>query len=340
MSKEAYDILSDVKKRNYKPVYFLCGEEPFYIDLISDFIEKNVLEEGERSFNQSVLYGRETDVATIIGEAKRYPMMSENTVVIVKEAQNIKKWDDLLPYLENPLSSTILVICHKYSKPDGRTSFGSKIKKLSVYLETKKLYDNQVPDWIADYVKTKHLKVHPKAAAMLTEFLGNDLSKIANEIDKLAINLPANSEINETHVQENIGFSKEYNPFELQGALGARDVLKANKIIHHFSRNINDNPPQMVIPILYGYFVKIMMYHKVLENNRNPRLQRLEPAKVLKVNPYFMKDYEIAARNYNPAKLVDIISVLREADLRSKGVESGNTDGGELMKEVIFKILH
>ena len=340
MSKEAIEIINQLKKRNFSPVYFLCGEEPYYIDLISNYIEQHLLSEDERSFNQTILYGRDTDISGVVAEAKRFPMMSDYTLVIVKEAQNIKKWDELLPYLEKQLISTVLVLCHKYGKPDGRTSFGAKIKKLSVYLESKKLYDNQVPDWISAFVKNKKYSIHPKASLLISEYLGNDLSKIANEINKLSINLKEGSEISEQHIQENIGISKEYNPFELQAALGSRDVLKSNKIIHYFAQNINDHPPQMIIPILYGYFVKIMMFQKVADNNKNPKNQRIDAAKALKVNPFFLKDYEVASRNYSPLKLVEIISILRKADLKSKGVDNINTDSSELMKETVYRILH
>lgn len=329
--QEAQNILADLKQNRYRPVYFLCGDEPYYIDLISHYIEHHALEEAEQSFNQTVLYGRDIDVSIILNEAKRYPMMSERTVVIVKEAQNIKKIEELDSYLNQPLTSTVLVICYKYKTPDGRTAFGKSIKKKSVYLETKKLYANQLPQWITEYSHTKKLKVHPQAAVLMAEYLGNDLSKISNEIDKLAINLDQGTEITAHHVQENIGISKEYNVFELQAALGQRDILKCNKIINYFGASGSDNPPQMVIPALYNYFVKIMLMHKLNDKS--------QAAKVLGVNPYFVRDYEVAARIYSPIKLVDIISTLREYDLKSKGVNA-NISPLDLYKEMIYKIVH
>ncbi|MBC7412760.1 MAG: DNA polymerase III subunit delta [Bacteroidia bacterium] len=328
---EALAILRDLKAKNYKPVYFLCGDEPYYIDLISDYIEENVLDEGERSFNQTILYGRDVDGGTIAGEAKRYPMMSEHTVVIIKEAQHIKKIEDLAGYLQAPLESTLLVLCYKYKTPDGRTDFGKKVKKLATYLETKKLYDNKLPEWITAYASNHKLRTHPQAAVMMAEFLGNDLSKIANEINKLAINLPAGSEILASHVQENIGVSKDYNVFELQTALGQKDVLKCNKIANYFGKPGSDAPPQMIIPSLYGYFIKVMLMHKLTD--------KTQAAKVLGVHPFFVKEYEIASRLYNPMKLVNVISTLREYDMKSKGI-NGTIDNAALYKEMIFKILH
>ncbi len=328
---EALAILRDLKAKNYKPVYFLCGDEPYYIDLVSDYIEANVLDESERSFNQTILYGRDVDGGTVASEAKRYPMMSEHTVVIIKEAQHIKKIEDLAGYLQAPLESTILVLCYKYKTPDGRTDFGKKVKKLATYLETKKLYDNKLPEWITAYANDHKLRTHPQAAVMMAEFLGNDLSKIANEINKLAINLPAGSEILASHVQENIGVSKDYNVFELQTALGQKDVLKCNKIANYFGKPGSDAPPQMIIPSLYGYFVKVMLIHKLTD--------KTQAAKVLGVHPFFVKEYEIASRLYNPMKLVNVISTLREYDMKSKGI-NGSIDNAALYKEMIFKILH
>lgn len=325
-------ILSDLKHKKYAPVYFLCGDEPYYIDKISDFIEDKILDENEKSFNQTVIYGRDVDGKTIASEAKRYPMMSEHTVVIVKEAQDTKKIEEILSYVENPLPSTLLVICYKYKTPDKRTAFGKAISKLSVYLESKRLYDNQLPSWISTYAKGCSLSVHPAAAQLLAEFLGNDLGKIANEINKLSITLPKGTEISETIVKTNIGNSREYTVFELQNTLGQRDLLKANKIINYFAANIGDNHPSKVIAALYNYFVKVMIYHKVPDKGM--------AAGLLKVNPYFVKDYQLAASNYSPGKLVNIMSVLRDYDLKSKGVNNSGTDQGELLREMIYKILH
>lgn len=343
------EILTDLKRKIYKPVYFLCGEEPYFIDQISDYVENNVLDESEREFNQTVLYGRDVDLATVIGAAKRYPMMSEYQVVIVKEAQNIREFSKggsedgetksgssniFQAYVENPQSSTILVICHKYKTIDKRTALAKTIQKKSVFFESKKLYDNQVPDWVNSYLKSKGYKINPKAAVMLADFLGNDLSKIANELDKLTINIPADTEISAEHIQENIGISKDYNIFELQDALGKKDVLKSNRIINYFAANPKDNPLVVTLGTLYSYFSKILVYHFTPDKNK------FNIAKVLGVNPYFVEGYERAAKNYGTAKLKAVFAYLREYDLRSKGIDNPSVGEGELLKELVFKILH
>ncbi len=340
-------IMSDLKKKVYKPVYFLMGDEPYFIDIISDYIENNVLDESEKEFNQSVLYGKDVTAADVIGAAKRFPMMSEYQVVIVKEAQNIRdlvgKGDDdskskdkakhpFAAYIENPLPSTILVICYKYKSVDKRTSVGKQLDKYTALFESKKLYDNQVPDWINNYLKGKEYTVGPKASAMLTEYLGTSLSKISNELDKLMINLPPKSEITPEHIQTNIGISKDYNVFELQTAIGKKETLKANRIINYFAANDKDNPMVMTMSSLYGYFCKILTYHFLTDKKT--------AATALGVHPFFVKDYEVAARNYSPGKLKSIFGYLREYDLKSKGVDSGSATHGELLKELVFKILH
>jgi DNA polymerase-3 subunit delta len=338
-------ILSDLKKKVYHPVYFLMGEEPYFIDAISDYIENNVLDEMEKEFNQTVLYGRDVDLATVLGSAKRFPMMSSYQVVIVKEAQNIRDFaakekadkDDkppFLTYIENPQKSTILVICYKYKSLDKRTSLAKSIAKHAVLFEAKKLYENQVPDWIMGYLKGKGYGISPKAAALLTEYLGNDLSKISNELDKLMINLPAKAEITEQHIQDNIGISKDYNIFELQTALGKKDVLKANRIINYFASNPKDNPLVMTLVSLNSFFSKLLMYHFTPDKSKG------SIASALGVNPFFVGDYERAARNYPLNKLRAIIAELREYDLKSKGIENASVPDGELLKELVFKILH
>lgn len=327
-------IISNLRKKIYHPVYFLTGEEPYYIDEISDYIEKHVLSESEKEFNQSVIYGRDTNVPSIISAAKRYPMMASHQVVIVKEAQYVDKIETMLPYVEKPLDSTLLVINYKYKKVDGRTTFSKQLAKNGVLFESKKFYENQVPAWINDYVQQKGFRISPKATAMLTEFLGTDLSKIVNEISKLILNIPAKSEINETLVEQNIGISKDFNIFELQNALGTRNILKANRIATYFAANPKENPLVKTVIMLFSYFTKIMIYHQLTDKSRN------NVASALSVNPNFVKDYEFAARNYNPKKLIPIISLLREYDLKAKGVDNVSTDDGELLRELLFKILH
>ena len=348
---EHKDILTDLKRKIYKPVYFFSGEEPYFIDLLSDYIEKNVLDESERDFNQTILYGRETDMASIIGVAKKFPVMSDYQVVIVKEAQNLKEFsrssgdseegtkkpetkNPLLAYLEKPQPSTLLVFCHKYKSLDGRSAIHKQLKKQAVYADFKKLYENKIPGWINDYLKEKKVGIQAKASALLADYLGNDLNKISNEIDKLLINLPEGIEINENHIQDNIGISKDYNVFELQDALGKKDVLKANRIVLYFAQNPKDHPMVMTISSLFGYFQKILLYHFCTDKSK------FAVAQTLGVNPYFVEGYERAARNYPTAKLKMIFNWIREVDLKSKGVDNNSTEDGELLKELVFKILH
>jgi DNA polymerase III subunit delta len=338
----AAEILKDLKKRAFKPLYLLHGEEPYYIDQIGNYIEHNVLSEAERGFNQTVLYGKDTDIMTVLNTAKRYPMMADYQVVIVKEAQDMKwgKDDDdkkhinpLLAYLENPLPSTILVFCYKYGKFDKRKKTYKAIDKNGLVFESTSLYDNKIPGWIEGFVQEKGYRANQQATNMLAEYLGNDLSKIANELEKLMLNVPQGEEITLKHIQDNIGISKEYNVFELQAALGKKDVLKTNQIINYFEANPKANPIVLLFGNLNNYFSKVLVYHYV--KDKTP--QNL--AKEMGVNPYFVKDYEQAARNYNFSKTMQIIGLLREYDLKSKGVES-NLPPGELMRELMFKILH
>lgn len=329
------NILKDLKNKVYHPIYFLCGEEAYYIDLIADYIEKNVLDANEKEFNQTILYGKETDMLTVISEAKRYPMMANHNVVIIKEAQNLEKELDLLEqYLNQPTPSTILVFCFKYKGLDGRKAISKKIKAKAVVLETKKLYDNQIPDWITDYLKNKGYTIQPKACALLADFLGNDLSKVSNEIEKLIINVPEGTTITPEHVEQNVGISKDFNIFELTKTIGALNVFKANEIVNYFAKNEKEHPIQMVISTLYGFFTKILIYHYTPDkSNKNIASQ-------LGINPFFVGEYNTAAKNYSIKKAVKVIEYLREYDLKSKGVDNTSTSGGELMKEMVFKIMH
>ncbi len=329
------EIIKSLKAKDYKPVYFLHGEEAFYIDAISDFIEEKVLTEGEKSFNQTIFYGKDTDARTLIDTASRYPMMASHQVIILKEAQDMKDLQDLQLYIEKAVPTSILVVCHKYKKLDARTKFAKSLKAHAVLFESKKLYDNQVPDWIVDYLKGKKLTINPNASQLIAEYLGTDLSKIANELDKLAINLSPGTAINEKHIQDNIGISKDYNVFELQKALGQRNVLKTNRIIQYFTANPRKNPLVMVTGTLYNYFSKVYMLHFLRS------LSDREMSSALKLrSDYFLREYKTTARNYNLKKTQKVISVLKEYDLKSKGVDSDNTPEGELMKEMVYKILH
>ncbi len=327
-------ILRDLKNQIYYPVYFLFGEESYFIDAISDLIERTVLNEQEKEFNQTILYGKDASVPVIISYAKRFPMMANYQVLIVKEAQELEDIEDLQPYFENPLKSTILVICYKYGKLDRRKGLYKSVEKNGVTFESARLYDNKIPDWIHEYLHEKNCTISQKAAVLLTEYLGNDLSKVVNELNKLLINIPVGSEITEEYVEKNIGISKDYNVFELQKALVKKDVLKANQIIRYFAANPRENPLVKVIPILSSFFSRILTYHYLKDKTKN------SIAAALSVNPFFVSDYQQAAKTFSPGKVIRVISLLREYDLKAKGMDNISTPDGELMRELIFKILH
>jgi DNA polymerase-3 subunit delta len=310
------EIMSDLKNRIYKPVYFLAGDEPYYIDIITNYIEENVLPESEKAFNQIVLYGEETSVAAVSETSRRFPMMSNHQVIIVKEAQALKKIDDMIHYVDKPLVSTILVINFKYKTLDKRTKFYKLLEERAVYFESNRLRDYQVPPWIERYLMVKGVKADPNASAMLTEYLGTDLHKIANELDKLLITLPAGKPLITTDlIEKNIGISKEFNNFELQKAIGERNIYKANLIVRYFASNPRDNPINVTIASLFSFFSKLLTYHYLADKSRN------NVASVLKINPFFVKDYELSSSNYNARKSVEVISLLRSYDMKSKGYD-------------------
>ncbi len=264
------EIISDLRKRIFKPVYFLAGDEPYYIDLITDYIEEKVLTEAEKAFNQVIIYGEDTSVPAIIDTARRFPMMASHQVVIVKEAQSLRKIEDLLFYLEKPLLSTILVLNYKYKTLDKRTKLYKLLDTQCVYFESMRLRDYQVPAWIERYLMTKGIKINPDASSMLTEFLGTDLHKIVNELDKLLITLPEGKPvITSALIEKNIGISKDYNNFELQKAIGEKNILKANMIVHYFANNPKDNPITLTIASLFGLFTKILTYHYLTDKSKN-----------------------------------------------------------------------
>jgi DNA polymerase III subunit delta len=329
------EIISDLRKRIFKPVYFLAGDEPYYIDLITDFIAEKVLSEEEKAFNQVIIYGEETSVNSVIETSRRFPMMASHQVVIVKEAQALKKIEDLAFYLDKPLLSTILVLNFKYKVLDKRTKFYKALDTQAVYFESMRLRDYQVPPWIEKYLMIKGIKINPDASAMLTEFLGTDLHKIVNELDKLLITLPAgNPVINTSLIEKNIGISKDYNNFELQKAIGEKNILKANMIVRYFAENPNDNPVTLTIASLFSLFTKILTYHYLTDKSKN------NVASVLKIHPYFVKDYEVWAMKYSVTKTIQIISFLRTYDMKTKGFGDISTDQGDLLKELVYKILH
>ncbi|HMR42589.1 MAG TPA: DNA polymerase III subunit delta [Saprospiraceae bacterium] len=332
------EILKSLQQKIYRPVYFLHGEEPFFIDLISNYIESNVLEEAEKSFNQTILYGKETDHLTVLDNARRYPMMSPYQVVILKEAQEMRDLEELTKYLEKPLDSTILVIAYKhksYNKFNGK--FGRLLREKAVILESKKLYDNQVADWIIQYMKAKNYQLAANVAALIAEYLGTDLSKIVNELEKICLNVPAGATITLVQVEENIGISREFNIYELQSALAAKDIGKTMRIVQHFAANERKNPLVLIIGSLSGFFTKLYMLHFVKNRPEAEILKTLDLR-----SAWFLKDYTLAAKQYNLAKTESILQLLKEYDLRSKGVETNTTNipEGALLKELAWKILH
>lgn len=327
-------IMADLKAKNYKPIYFLQGEEPYFIDCISQYIENNVLTADEKIFNQTVVYGKDTDINNVIMTARRYPAMAKYQVVVVKEAQDLKDIDTLAKYVEKPLKSTILVINYKYKALDKRKKICSQIEKLGVLFTSAKLYDNKIPEWINQHVKSLGLDIDSTASQLIAEYLGTNLSKVANELDKLAIVLPKGSKITTAEVQKNIGISKDYNVFELQNAIGQGDTLKAARITDHFAKNQKDNPIVLTISSLFGFFTKMLIYWQYNREDNNTL------ARAMGINPYLIKNYTLYSKRLPLSKVKNAISLLREYDLKSKGVNNASTDAGDLLKELVFKIMH
>jgi len=331
---EVKQLVTDIKNGNLKPIYFLMGEEPYYIDKISEYIEHNVLDEAEKGFNQMVLYGRDISIDDIVSNAKRFPMMAERQVVIVKEAQELSRQiEKLANYVTNPQPSTVLVINYKYKKIDKRKALYKAAKKVGVVYESKKLYENQVADWIRRVLSPRGYTMTPKAAHMLVEFLGTDLSKINNELEKLQLIISKGNQITPEHIEENIGISKDYNNFELRKAVGDKDIVKANQIINYFADNPKDNPIVVTVALLYNFFSQLLQYHGL--NDKSPR----SVAAKLKINPYFVKEYVAAAHNYPMRNVSQAIATLRTFDLKSKGVNANAVPQGDLLKELMFRIM-
>ncbi|MFM9439414.1 DNA polymerase III subunit delta [Flavobacterium psychrophilum] len=332
---EVLKIINDIKAGNIKPIYFLMGEEPYYIDKLSEYIEKNILQEHERDFNQTVLYGRDVTIEDVVSNAKRYPMMADRQVVIVKEAQDlIRTIDKLESYAENPQPTTVLVICYKYKTLDKRKKITKILAQKGVVYESKKLYENQVGEWLKRVLSGKKLNIEPKASAMLVDFLGTDLSKIANELDKLAIILPQGSTITPAIIEENIGFSKDFNIFEFRKAIGERNQLKSYKIANHFAQNPKDNPMVVTTSLVFSFFIQLLKYHGL--KDKNPKTV----APILGVSPFFLKDYDIALRNYPMKKVSQIVASLRDIDVKSKGVGANALPQSDLLKEMLVKIFN
>lgn len=326
-------IIKDIKQRKFSPIYLLSGEESYFIDKISELLIKTVLSSEEKEFNQSILYGLDTDPVTVISEAKKYPMMAEHNLVVVREAQLLKKIELLESYAEQPVQSTILVLCYK-KKVDKRKKVFKLLGQKGLHFESNKLYENQVPDWIMKHVSKAGYHISVRNATLITDFLGTDLANISNELGKIILNLPEGTNITGDIIEQNIGINKEYNSFELNSALGHKNVVKANRIAFYFGENEKKYPIPLIMSNLYTYFSKILKLHYA--QGRSPK----ELPTFLGVHPYFIKDYQLAARNYNRFKLMDIIGVLREYDLKSKGIANNSVPDRELLKELVYRILH
>ena len=330
------EIARDLKNRIYKPVYYLMGEETYYIDKISEYIAQTVLTDEEKEFNLTVMYGADTEVATIINAAKRYPMMSEYQVVIVKEAQSVKKMEELSFYLQKPLQSTILVLCHKHGTIDRRKKLAAEIEKVGGLFESKKIKDAQLPGFIASYLKRKSVDIEPKASEMMAEFVGTDLSRMAGELEKLVITLPQGTRrVTPEHIEKNIGISKDYNVYELRAALVAKDVLKANTIIHFFAQNPKANPIQQTLGGLFGFFSNLMLAYYAPEKTEQGIAAQLGLR-----STWQAREYITAMRNYSGVKVMQIIGEIRYCDARSKGVGNSSLSDADLLRELIYKILH
>lgn len=330
------DIIKELKAGQYRPVYYLMGEEPYYIDLLSDYITDNILNETEKEFNLTVMYGADVDVATIINAAKRYPMMSEHQVVVVKEAQNIRNMEELSYYLQKPLLSTILVICHKHGTLDRRKKLAAEIEKSGILFESKKVRDAQLPTFITSYMKRKGVDMDPKATSMLADFVGTDLSRLTGELEKLIITLPkSQTRVTPEQIEQNIGISKDYNNFELRSAIVEKDILKANKIIKYFEENPKTNPIQMTLSLLFGFFSNLMLAYYAPEKSEQGIANMLGLR-----TPWQAKDYLAAMRRYNGVKTMQIIGEIRYADAKSKGVGNPSLSDGDILRELVFKILH
>ena len=330
------DILRELISGNYHPIYYLMGEEPYYIDQIADYITDHILTEEEKEFNLTVVYGMDTDISTVIGAAKRYPMMSQYQVVVVKEAQSMRNMDELAYYLQKPLKSTILVICHKHGVLDRRKKLAAEIEKTGVLFDSKKIKDAQLPVFITSYIKQKGLDIEPKAVAMLADFVGSDLSRLTGELEKLAITLPQNqTRITPELIEKNIGISKDYNNFELRNALIEKDILKANKIIKYFEENPKTNPIQMTISLLFNFYSGLMLAYYAPEKSEQGVAAMLGLR-----TPWQARDYINGMRKYSGMKTMEIIGEIRNADAKSKGVGGTSLNDGDILRELVFKILH
>lgn len=330
------EIVRNLKNRVYSPVYFLMGEEDYYIDRISDYIMDTVLSEVEKEFNLTVLYGADTDMAGVINAAKRYPMMSEHQVIVVKEAQGLKGMEDLVYYLQKPLLSTILVFCYKHGTLDRRKKITAEIEKAGVLFESKKLKDTQLPGFISSFLKRKKVEIEPKASEMIAEFVGTDLNRLAGELEKLIITLPPGAaRITPEQIERNIGISKDYNNFELRSALIEKDVLKVNRIVKYFNDNPKNNPLQLTLAVLFNFFSNLMLAYYAPEKTEQGIAAQLGLR-----SPWQSREYMAAMRRYKGIKVMQIIEAIRTCDAKSKGIDNSSMSDGDLLKELVYVILH
>jgi DNA polymerase-3 subunit delta len=330
---EIVKIINDIKAGNIKSIYFLMGEESYYIDKLTDYLEENLLTEDEKGFNQMVLYGRDTTIDDIVSNAKRYPMMAERQVIIVKEAQDLSRTiDKIESYVDNPQPTTVLIFAYKYGKVDKRKKWIKSLAKKHLLFESEKLKEFKVADWIKRVLQGRGFSIEPKAAIMLQEFLGNDLSRIANELTKLEIILPKGSTITPDHVEQNIGISKDFNVFELRKAIGERNHHKAFQIFNYFHQNPKSVPKVLLIGQLYSYFSNLLKYHGIKDKSQG------SVASALGIHPYFVDEYRNAAANFPMKKVSAVISGLKVIDGKSKGVGASNMDDIELYKEFLISV--
>ena len=329
----ANTIISDWKKGTYKPVYWLEGEEEYFIDKVMKYAESNILNESETGFNLSVFYGKDADWAAVINACRRYPMFAERQVVLLKEAQQMRDIEKLEAYIENPLTSTIFVVSYKEKKVDGRTRLAKLLKEKGVVLTTKKLYDNQLPEWTEELVQSKELSISQKALMLLVDHIGNDLSRIENEIDKIAINLGKRKGITETDVEQYVGVSKDFNVFELQAALATKNLSKAIQIIQYFEANPKAAPIQLILPSLYAFFSKVFMIYGL--NTRDEKTI----AASLGINPFFIKDYLRTITVYSYADVEKLLLLLSDYNLKSIGINNSGATDASLLKEMVVKMI-
>jgi DNA polymerase-3 subunit delta len=339
MALSTEQVLAQLKKGQYAPTYFLFGEEPFFIDTISDHVEQNALTAAEKGFNQTIVYGKDISLIPILESARRFPMGAKRQVIIIKEAQSLQELSKkegqelLIKYAKNPTPTTILIFCYKHKKLNTQTKWFKELQQYATTVESKRFYNDKLPAWIKQYCKSLNYEIEEKAAFMMAEFIGNDLNRIANETDKMVVNFAVGSKLTAENVLKHIGISKEYNIFELQNALANKDVLKANKIINYFNANSKEHPLIPTVYMIYNFFTKLLLYQ------HNAGTDNDSLSRILKINKYFLREYGTASRNYSTGKVLNNLQYIHKADLNAKGVDSTVKDA-EVLRELIFKLMH